>query len=397
MSQAGAVQSSRGVQLDVGTLLARARQAAGLTDFGDEAFLEPLAHTVGIINAEARLRSDSELPVQWLVGNLADRLRLVEYLKHHPAALDEKVEVAGIIIGLPRGGSTLLQRLLCTSQQVNHTPWWELISPLPLAGEAAGDPTPRIELGKKMAQGIYDAWPEMVAMHPVEALAPDEEILLIDRTLMCQMFSFYFNVPSYMPWLRTQEQSRGYAELETWLKVLQYQQPSRRGRKWLLKSPHHLVGGGLRTMLDTFRGAKAIMTHRTLENVVVSYCSMQELMVRNYTDVFDPKLIGEQAIDVFRWAIENLIAVRRDYGEQRFIDVQYRDTVERPLEVYRSTMQSMGLAVSEQDEQAARGWMESHGRDTHPPHRYRAEDYGITRDQIARAFEFYDERFLRRR
>ena len=73
--------------------------------------------------------------------------------------------MAGIIIGLPRGGSTLLQRLLCTSQQVNHTPWWELISPLPLAGEAAGDPTPRIELGKKMAQGIYDAWPEMVAMH----------------------------------------------------------------------------------------------------------------------------------------------------------------------------------------------------------------------------------------
>ena len=61
MSQAGAVQSSRGIQLDVGTLLARARQAAGLTDFGDEAFLEPLAHTVGIINAEARLRSDSEL------------------------------------------------------------------------------------------------------------------------------------------------------------------------------------------------------------------------------------------------------------------------------------------------------------------------------------------------
>ena len=95
-------------------------------------------------------------------------------------------------------------------------------------------------------------------------------------------------------------------------------------------------------MLDTFRGAKAIMTHRTLENVVVSYCSMQELTVRNYTDVFDPKLIGEQAIDVFRWAIENLIAVRRDYGEQRFIDVQYRDTVERPLDVYRSTMRVDG-------------------------------------------------------
>ena len=66
-------------------------------------------------------------------------------------------------------------------------------------------------------------------------------------------------------------------------------------------------------------------------------------------------------------------------------------------EVAVEALRGVSLAVSEQDEQAARGWMESHGRDTHPPHRYRAEDYGITRDQIARAFEFYDERFLRRR
>jgi hypothetical protein len=74
---------------------------------------------------------------------------------------------------------------------------------------------------------------------------------------------------------------------------------------------------------------------------------MQELTVRNYTDVFDPKLIGEQAIDVFRWAIENHIAMRRDYGEQRFIDVQYRD-VDGPS-ISTSTMQSMGLAVGERD------------------------------------------------
>ena len=354
MSQAGAVQSGRGVQLDVELLARAGRQSAGRSLYG--VLLSLSAALSWHHQCEESPNPDNELPVQWLIGNLADRLRLVDFLKRHPAALDERVDVAGVIIGLPRGGSTLLQRLLCTSPQLNHTPWWELVAPLPLPGEEPGNPAPRIELGKEMAQGIYDAWPEMVAMHPVEALAPDEEILLIDRTLMCQMFSFYFNVPSYMPWLRTQDQSRGYAELETWLKVLQYQQPARRGRKWLLKSPHHLVGGGLRTMLDTFRGAKAIMTHRALENVVVSYCSMQELTVRNYTDNFDPKLIGEQAIDVFRRAIQNLIAVRRDYGEKRFIDVQYQDTVERPLEVYRSTMESMGLVVGEPDEQAARSW-----------------------------------------
>ena len=59
-----------------------------------------------MINVESGLHSRDEPPVHWLTGNLADRLRLVEFLKRHPAALEETVDVAGIIIGLGRGGST---------------------------------------------------------------------------------------------------------------------------------------------------------------------------------------------------------------------------------------------------------------------------------------------------
>jgi hypothetical protein len=395
MSTSVGSRADRPVQLQVETLLERARSATGLSDFGDPWFMAPLAETVDIINAEAGLLSEQDMPAQWLVNVLADRLRLVEYLKRNPDVLKEKIEVAGIILGLPRGGSTLLQRLLCTSPQLNNTPWWEMVSPLPLPDEKPGDPTPRIEIGKRAAQAIYDSWPEMAAMHPVEALAPDEEILLIERTLLCQMFSFYFYVPSYMPWLRRQDQTKAYAELKTWLQVMQYQQPERRGRKWMLKSPHHLVSGGLRTMLETFPDAKAVMTHRTLEKVIGSYCSMQRLTIHKYSSTFDAKSLGAQAIDVFRYAIENLMAVRKDYSADRFIDVQYEDTVARPMEVYRSTMRAMGLQVTEQDEQAAQSWMAGHGRETHPPHHYRAEDYGITNDEIRRTFEFYHKAFLR--
>ena len=64
-------------------------------------------------------------PVQVLVGYLADRLRLVDYIERHPAVLEEKLEVGGIIIGLPRGGSTLLQRLLTTSPQLTSTWFWK--------------------------------------------------------------------------------------------------------------------------------------------------------------------------------------------------------------------------------------------------------------------------------
>ena len=385
---------NRGAQLDVETLLGRARQASGLSDFGNPWFLEHFAQLVAMINAEAGLLSDDEPPVQGLINNLADRLRLVEYLKRNPAALEERIEVAGIIIGLGRGGSTLLQRLLSTSSQLNYTPWWEVVFPLPLAGEKPGDPTPRIELGKRTAKHINEVWPEMVAMHPVDALEADEEIVLLDRTLLSLMYCFYFDLPSYMPWLRQQDHANAYAELKIWLQVLQHQMPARRGRKWLLKSGHHLLAGGLRVMLETFPEAKSIMTHRSLENVIVSYCSMQRLTVQNYSSTFDAKSLGPQAIELFRHAIQDLIAIRNDYPEERFIDVQYHQTVAQPLEVYRDTMRGMGLTVSEEDEQAAKLWMASHGRDTHPPHVYAPEDYGITRKDLSQAFEFYRKRFL---
>ena len=395
MPNSSAPAQSHATKLSMPVLLERARQSAGLSDFGDSWFLNPLSEVVEMINAEAGLLSDDEPPVRNIIDSLALRLRRVEYLRRNPRALEENVEVAGVIIGLPRGGSTLLQRLLSTSSQLNHAPWWELVHPLPLAEETPGNPAQRIALGKQAEKWLYEAWPEMWAMHQVDALGPDEEIMLIDRTPLCIMFSHYFNVPSYMPWLMRQDHSKAYEELKTWFKILQYEKPERRGRPWLLKSPHHLLSGGLRTMLETFPDAKAIMTHRTLESVLISYCSLQRLTIAKYTSSLDPKNLGQEAIRAFRGAIDNLIEVRKSYPRDRFVDIQYRDTVSQPLDVYRATMRAMGLEPSESDGRAARAWMDANGREKHPPHHYKPEDYGVTREEIAREFADYHEQFVR--
>src|SRR4051812_39508209 len=106
-----------GVQLKVDKLMDRARKETGLKDYGDEWFVEPLTHLVGFINKEAGLPSEDVWPVQFLVKNLADRLRLAEYLKNNPKVRDEKIEAVGVIIS-GRGGSTFIQRLLGSSPQL---------------------------------------------------------------------------------------------------------------------------------------------------------------------------------------------------------------------------------------------------------------------------------------
>jgi hypothetical protein len=73
--------------LDVDGLLAAARDKTGLTDFGDEWFVEPLRVLVAALAGEARL---SELGLtltrRRLTALLADRLRLRRLQAENPAA-----------------------------------------------------------------------------------------------------------------------------------------------------------------------------------------------------------------------------------------------------------------------------------------------------------------------
>jgi hypothetical protein len=234
----------------------------------------------------------------------------------------------------------------------------------------------------------------MMSMHPLEPLGYDEEVQLIERSFLCIMYPFYFYVPSYVGWEMEQDHSMAYEELKQWLQILQFQDPSRRGRPWLLKSPHHLLGGGLENALSTFPDAKVLMTHRALEDVIASFCSLQATLIRPASSTFDQRKLGRQAIDWFSAAIRQLIEVRKRMPAGRFVDVQYKDMMSAPLLQFRRVMGLMGLVVRPEDERAAENWMAKHPRDTHPRHKYAPEDYGITRAEIGAATEFYRKAFL---
>jgi len=50
------------------------------------------------------------------------------------------------------------------------------------------------------------------------------------------------HVPAYAAWLETTDQSAAYVYGAKLLKLLQWQRP---GKRWVLKSPHHLEFLGL--------------------------------------------------------------------------------------------------------------------------------------------------------
>jgi len=130
--------------LDRDTLLALARERAGLSDFGDLWFIEPMDQFIAASNSEGRLTPAGRAQTtEVAVKGLVSRLRMIEDIRRHPEILDEKVEVAGIILGLPRTGSTIFQRLLASAPGMTGLRWYEAQNFAPFPGEVRGHPVER--------------------------------------------------------------------------------------------------------------------------------------------------------------------------------------------------------------------------------------------------------------
>jgi hypothetical protein len=383
-----------GRQLKVDELLERARAASGLSDFGAPWFMEPLTHVVEFVNREADLPALEVWPVARMVDMLSDRLKLVDYIRRNPAVLDEKVDVAGIIVMHARGGSTLTQRLLGRSPQLRATYFWELHRPVPLPDEVRGDPSARIKIGDEEVASWAKAMPQYAAMHPHNAQFHEEDLVLGDRGFLSYMYSCQFNIPSYHAWMAAQDESRAYQELRLWLQVLQYQSPQNKGRRWLLKSVHHFIGRNLRTMFKTFPGTKAILTHRRMSEVIPSLCSVQSThILQSGSSTFDKTEMGDRLIGQFVPAFEEMMAVRRDFPRRWFVDVHYRDLLTDPIGEYKRVLEAIGLEVTSVDVREAETWMAANGRDTHPRHQYTPEEFGVTAGQLNEVFGFYHDAF----
>lgn len=98
---------------DIRVLLDEAsRRSRGLTDFGDDAFRPALERLLSSLDGEARLSAAGrEMLTARIIELLRNRLVLEDHIRRHPDILEEENENPIVIVGLPRTGTTLLQRI----------------------------------------------------------------------------------------------------------------------------------------------------------------------------------------------------------------------------------------------------------------------------------------------
>jgi hypothetical protein len=379
--------------LDPDELIAQARAETGQQEFDAPDVEAPLRILTRALREEAQL---TPVGMQFwsgrLHGILVARLRGRDWVKRHPEILEERVPPPLVILGLSRTGTTLLHRLIAADSRFYSAAWWECRFPVPAPDDMDG--AKRIAVAKAEVAAMLAANPDLLSIHPFDAMGADEDILLMDQTLLSTTTETMACVPSYYDWLRTQDLRPAYDYWRRTIQLLQWQKRKRglSGERWVLKTPMHL--GHVDKILENFPDATFAQTHRDPLATIPSYASLIHELWRGVSKSSDPFEAGRQTSGTLEHDLKRCLEVRETLPAGKFIDVDFREIVQDPVGVVELIYRHIGLAMTERARQQIGEYMASHPREGRPKHEYTMEQFGFTREEIERRFAEYRRRHI---
>ena len=379
------------MKINANEILDHAKSETGLSDLGEPLFFEGLNRLIDSINNEANL---NEIGIQAqpirIQGLLSNRLRFEEDLKKFPEILDQEIIAPIVIVGLPRTGSTMTHRLLASDP--NHTAmlWWEGRYPALLPGEKRGDIEARMELGKAEVDAVVAASPEALDIHPWDYKGADEEILLLEHNFLSTVPESFMALPSYSEWIEEQDHTLAYEDLKKFIQYLQWQNPGREKKRWVLKSPHHL--GFIDKMISVFPDAKIIQTHRDPIKTVPSFCSMCANLFEPLTTNFDKVFIGKHWSNKLTRALNHCMNISEQHPNN-FLDLEFLNMIKDPIDEMKKIYEFIGEPFGEKTEVAMEAWREENKHEM-GAHKYSLEEYDLTESQINDNFAKYQQKYI---
>lgn len=377
----------------VAGLLAAASAATGLDDFGDRYFMTGLTRLVEALPGEAQLNATGEqLVYGGIINLLVNRLRYVEDIKRHPEILNERIVKPIIVLGLPRTGTTKLQRVLSADPQVQRMDYWRTTNPAPFPGEEPGNPKGRIEAALAVEHMFATQFPDWMARHPTEALEPDEELHLMAGSFECMVTWLFARSPSFYAHISSCDQRPMYRHLHAQMQYLQWQDGGARGRPWIMKSPVHI--NALPALLDVFPDAVLVHCHRDLQKVMPSFAALIEAARRIGSDHVDQKVLGKEMLDYWSTALDRYLVEREKLPADRVLDVRFEDVVGDIVAVIRRIYDYAGRELTPEALAAFRDYDKTRPEHHWGSYTYSADDYAYTPELIDSRFAEYRKRFI---
>jgi hypothetical protein len=378
-------------------LIAVARERTGLHELGDPVFHEPFEVLCRSLDSEAPLSpAGREAQAENLIGMLIERLRLEEWCRRHPEIEREVIDRPVVIVGLPRTGTTMLYRMLASAEALTAPLFYEVTDLAP-APDWNFDPATdaRIPAARERVAAMMAAMPDLAAIYPFAAEAPEESIFLYKPSFISTDCQSHAVVPSYDAWFAAADKRSAFRYLKRTVQFLQWQRRQggrwRDGTRWLLKGPDHIHG--LAELLDVFPDVSVIQTHRDPVETIPSICSFIHVLHQPTTARDDARDVGAAWSRMFAASMTRAIAFR-DRHPEHFLDVWYRDTVASPRKVAEGVFAFLGLPLTDASWAEMQGWRDANQRDARPSHAYTLEEFGLSAVGIEDRFRTYRERFI---
>ncbi len=380
---------------DEARLFRDAQESAGLRDFGDDPFREALSALLKSLREEAPLNDLGRGMFRArIVESLVTRLRTQDWISRHPEILEEEIDDPLVVVGLMRTGTTMLHRILASDPRCHAAAWWETRFPAPAGDLNWNEPDPRIPPALAEVAAILEADPRQASIHPWDALAPDEEILLLEHSFLSHVPEAFANLPSYRDWISHEDWTPAYAYLKKLLQFLQWQKRQRglTRERWVLKTPGHL--GYIDTLFSVFPGARVIQTHRDPLETIPSAASMNHALWAIYSDDAAANQAGAQWQERLAWATARCMESRGRFDRDRFVDIWFEDALRDPIGEIARAYEVFGIEMTSAARDAMESWRADHPRGERPPHEYSLEDYGLTEAGIKDAFSAYRAKYI---
>ena len=377
--------------LSAGALLAVARQETGLSDWGDDTFVERFGLAVAHINTipmDHQGRQAAALNCHWL---LTDRLEFFEDRKRYPLD-DEVIDRPMFATGEPRSGTTLMHALMSVDPDARALRFWEVMHPSPPPGVAGGS-HPGIKLAEAEWQEINTKMWKWLHCHPYNDMGGDG----LPEDERCWAFDFRVMTPTAWWRVPMQNLSMGLptdsaAQNRIHKMMLQAFQYNRPKKYWVLKGFH---GFRLKEFFATYPDATLVWLHRDPVQVAASSTAMMRDIMEGIVGKIDLVAEAKMHVERVRMSIANTMA-NPLVGDARVHHVRYKDFVADPVGTVRGYYGFAGREFTAQAEAAMRGYLAENKGDRHGKFEYSTRlltDAGYSIDELNEEFRAFRERF----
>lgn len=370
------------INFDIEGVLEDARQKTGLSDFGDDNFMEGLGVLLETYDSNGYTERGRKRSRRRVVDLLAARLRIENAFRLHPEIRDEKISQPLFLTGLPRTGTSALLNLLAADPAARPLYMWEGFNPEPIEGLAKGAPDPRYEGMKAFEEDQKKNNPEFAKIHSTSVDTPEECIHLLNHTFCDVQFGVEPLMEPYGSWFQQQDLHKSYAYYADLLRMLQWQRP---GERWVLKTPGHLWA--LDILVELFPDCGIIITHRNPLESVASYCSMMANMMVHRE--YELTTLGPVVLEYLARKLERGLNLRGQLDEARFLDIQFTDFIDDAVATAEQIYAHFKLPFNDSIARQLRDYDKAHPMNKHGKHEYSLAQYGLSEQQVLDRFAFY--------